>query len=265
MSALNNCLIFILSVFVTEVFMTTSSTQKVFAQPDIQESQPHDQVQLSQKKQKLNALNGQEVIKVSDAVNKSAFSQPLVAVYCGSRMGNDAVYEATARELGTALANNGMGLVYGGASIGLMGAVADSVIDAGAPVVGVIPTFMLDFEVAHEGLSLLHVTNTMHTRKAVMAEYADAFITLPGGLGTLEEIMEIATWRQLYQHEKPMIILNNNGYYDRLIDHLKYTTEQGFMKEEDLARLVVCDTVSDAVDLLNSLVHIKDDIDTSKI
>jgi len=170
-----------------------------------------------------------------------------------------------ARELGVALADNGMGLVYGGASIGLMGAVADEVIRGGAEAVGVIPTFMLKHEIAHEQLTRLHLTDTMHTRKTVMAEYADAFITLPGGLGTLEEIMEIATWRQLYQHEKPMIILNINGFYDRMIEHLKYTTEQGFMKQEDLERLVVCNTIGDAIDLLQTMVKIDAAVNTEKM
>ena len=190
---------------------------------------------------------------------------PLVAVYCGSRLGNDEVYEQAARELGSALADNGMGLVYGGASIGLMGAVADEVIKGGAEAVGVIPTFMLKHEIAHEQLTRLHLTDTMHTRKTVMAEYADAFITLPGGLGTLEEIMEIATWRQLYQHEKPMIILNINGFYDRMIEHLKYTTEQGFMKQQDLDRLVVCNTINEAIEMLQTVVTINDHVDTEKM
>ncbi len=190
---------------------------------------------------------------------------PLVAVYCGSRSGNDEVYEKAARDLGQALAENGLGLVYGGASIGLMGAVADEVVNAGAQAVGVIPTFMLKHEIAHEKLTRLHLTDTMHTRKTVMAEYADAFVTLPGGLGTLEEIMEIATWRQLYQHEKPMIILNINGFYDKLIEHLEYTTEQGFMKQQDLDRLVVCNTIDEAIDLLHMIVKIDDEVDTEKM
>ena len=202
---------------------------------------------------------------ILDAVDKSSLRQPLVAVYCGSRMGKDKVYEEAARELGRLLAENGLGLVYGGASIGLMGAVADEAINHGSDAVGVIPTFMLEHEIAHEGLTKLHITDTMHTRKAIMAEYADAFVTLPGGLGTLEEIMEIATWRQLYQHEKPMIIMNINGFYDRLIDHLRYTAEQGFMKQEDFERLVICNTVAEAVDLLHHVVKIDDPVATHKI
>ena len=210
-------------------------------------------------------ITSQDITNIEKAVDKSTFTMPLVAVYCGSRLGNDVVYEQAARELGLALANNGMGLVYGGASIGLMGAVADEVIRGGAQAVGVIPTFMLKHEIAHEQLTCLHLTDTMHTRKTVMAEYADAFITLPGGLGTLEEIMEIATWRQLYQHEKPMIILNINGFYDRMIEHLKYTADQGFMKQEDLERLVVCNTINEAIDLLRTLVKIDDAVDTEKM
>ena len=213
----------------------------------------------------LTTITSKDVEHVSEVVDKSTIKQPLVAVYCGSRMGNNPVYEAAARELGEALAKNDMGLVYGGASIGLMGAVADTVISGGAQAVGVIPTFMLDHEIAHEGLTRLHLTDTMHTRKAIMAEYADAFITLPGGLGTLEEIMEIATWRQLYQHEKPMVILNINGFYDPLIEHLKHTAAEGFMKQEDIERLVVCDDIESAVSLLNKLVHIDDPVATHKI
>ncbi|PKH80736.1 TIGR00730 family Rossman fold protein [Psychrobacter sp. 4Bb] len=212
-----------------------------------------------------DVITSKDITNIEKAVDKSALSMPLVAVYCGSRLGNGDVYEQAARELGSALANNGMGLVYGGASIGLMGAVADEVINGGAQAVGVIPTFMLKHEIAHEQLTRLHLTDTMHTRKTVMAEYADAFITLPGGLGTLEEIMEIATWRQLYQHEKPMIILNINGFYDRMIEHLKYTAEQGFMKQQDLDRLVVCNTISEAIDMLQTVVTIDDAVDTEKM
>ena len=210
-------------------------------------------------------ITSQDITHIEKAVDRSSLAMPLVAVYCGSRLGNDEVYEQAARELGGALAENGMGLVYGGASIGLMGAVADEVINGGAQVVGVIPTFMLKHEIAHEGLTRLHLTDTMHTRKTVMAEYADAFITLPGGLGTLEEIMEIATWRQLYQHEKPMIILNINGFYDCLIEHLKYTAAQGFMKQEDLDRLVICNSIDEAIELLKTVVSIDETVNTGKM
>ena len=222
-------------------------------------------MQMKIKNQTYEVITSTDIANIEQAVDKSMLTMPLVAVYCGSRLGNNDIYEQAARELGSELAKNGLGLVYGGASIGLMGAVADGVVDGGAQAVGVIPTFMLKHEIAHEGLTRLHLTDTMHTRKTVMAEYADAFITLPGGLGTLEEIMEIATWRQLYQHEKPMIILNINGFYDSLIEHLKFTADQGFMKQEDLERLVVCNTIAEAIELLHSIVKIDDKIDTEKM
>lgn len=190
---------------------------------------------------------------------------PLVAVYCGSRVGSASIYAESAYELGAALVAHGYGLVYGGAVIGCMGAVADGVIDSGGVAVGVIPEFMLGREVAHARLTRLHLTDTMHTRKAIMAEYASAFITLPGGLGTLEEIMEIATWRQLYQHDKPMLILNINGFYDRLIEHLHVTVEQGFMQPADLTRLVVCHTIDEAVAALPPIIKMDDDLDVDKI
>jgi uncharacterized protein (TIGR00730 family) len=212
-----------------------------------------------------DVITSQDISHIEKAVDKSMLTMPLVAVYCGSRLGNSDIYEQAARELGRALAESGMGLVYGGASIGLMGAVADEVIKGEAQAVGVIPTFMLKHEIAHQELTRLHLTDTMHTRKTVMAEYADAFITLPGGLGTLEEIMEIATWRQLYQHEKPMIILNINGFYDRLIEHLKFTADQGFMKQQDLERLLVCNTIAEAIDLLHTIVKIEEAVDTDKM
>lgn len=209
-----------------------------------------------------NVITSQDI---NHMVDKSDISVPLVAVYCGSRMGSKPIYEQTARQLGKALADNGMGLVYGGASIGLMGAVADATIEGNADVVGVIPSFMLEREVAHDYLTKLHLTDSMHTRKAIMAEYADAFITLPGGLGTLEEIMEIATWRQLYQHEKPMIILNISGYYNRLIEHLRYSVDEGFISDEDVQRLLVCDDVESAIEALQGSVLIQDNLQVDKI
>lgn len=218
-----------------------------------------------------NVISSKQVADIKDIVKRDSIQVPLVAVYCGSRMGNAPIYEQTAKQLGKSLVQAGYGLVYGGAVIGCMGAVADGVIESvdnqgnKGVAVGVIPEFMLGREIAHEGLARLHLTDTMHTRKALMAEYASAFITLPGGLGTLEEIMEIATWRQLYQHEKPMIILNVNGFYDKLVEHLHFTVEQGFMKAEDLARLVVCQTVEEAVDLLKHIVKMPDNINVNKI
>ncbi len=212
-----------------------------------------------------DVISSKQVADIKDIVRQENIPVPLVAVYCGSRLGHEPIYEQTAKALGNKLVEAGYGLVYGGAVIGCMGAVADGVLEKNGVAVGVIPEFMIGREVAHEGLARLHLTDTMHTRKALMAEYASAFITLPGGLGTLEEIMEIATWRQLYQHEKPMIILNVNGFYDTLMAHLHFTVKQGFMKEEDLTRLVVCNRVDEAIDLIKAIVKMPDNLNVNKI
>lgn len=195
-----------------------------------------------------------QIVGISPS-EKSDITQPLVAVYCGSKEGVNPLYAEAATALGKALAKENLGLVYGGASVGLMGKVADGVLSEEGAVVGVIPEFILDFEVAHEGLTELHVVDTMHERKAMMADRASAFITLPGGLGTLEEIMEVATWGQLDRHAKPMIILNINRFYNKLLEHLAFVVAEGFMKPEDRARLIVCNSVDEAVDMLMGVVR----------
>lgn len=167
-------------------------------------------------------------------------TQPLIALYCGSRSGNKPIYQEKAIALAQGLAKQGFGLVYGGASIGLMGQVADAMISHGGEAVGVIPEFMLDYEIAHHQLTELHVVQTMHERKALMAERASAFIALPGGLGTFEEILEVATWGQLNQHQKPMMIYNVNGFYDALITQLDHAVEEGFLPPQHRAKLIVC-------------------------
>lgn len=184
---------------------------------------------------------------------KSYATKGFVTVFCGSRTGNDELYVQQAYQLGQLLAKNGFGLVYGGASIGVMGAVADGVVDNGGASIGVIPNFLLDKEIAHNRLSCLYTTDTMHTRKAIMAHLADVFIVLAGGLGTLEEMMEIATWRQLNRHDKPIILVNNNGFYNHLIAHLTHTTNAGFMNDSDLAYIQVCQSVQDVLVRLNSI------------
>lgn len=181
------------------------------------------------------------------------FGVPLVAVFCGARAGNSPIYQKTGHQLGQALADNGLGLVYGGASIGVMGAVADGVLDRAGKAVGVIPTFLLQKEIAHANLTALYTTDTMHTRKTLMAGLASAFVVLAGGLGTLEEMMEIATWRQLGQHEKPLILLNTNGFFDNLLAHLSQSVAEGFMAQADLDGLVVCETVEQVVERLKEL------------
>ena len=167
-------------------------------------------------------------------------TQPLIALYCGSRSGNKPIYQEKAIALAQGLAIQGFGLVYGGASIGLMGQVADAMISHGGEAVGVIPEFMLDYEIAHHQLTELHVVQTMHERKALMAERASAFVALPGGLGTFEEILEVATWGQLNQHQKPMMIYNVNGFYDALITQLDHAVEEGFLPPQHRAKVIVC-------------------------
>lgn len=196
------------------------------------------------------------VVEMTLELNSTAkTSQPLIALYCGSRVGNKPIYKETAIELAQGIAEHGFGIVYGGASIGLMGQVADTVLQHGGEVVGVIPEFMLDYEVAHSKLTELHVVQTMHERKAMMAERAGAFVALPGGLGTFEEILEIATWGQLNQHQKPMILFNVNGFYDALIAQLDHAVTEGFLPPQHRAKLIVCDTFDEiygAVKNLNS-------------
>lgn len=154
-----------------------------------------------------------------------------IAVFCGSSTGNDPIYMSEARRLGRLLADHNIGLVYGGAAVGCMGAVADAVLEAGGRVIGVIPEKLADVEIAHKHLTELHVVGTMHERKAMMAELADAFITLPGGAGTMEEYFEVLTWAQIGYHTKPCALLNINGYYSPLMSLFEHMMEQGFVKE----------------------------------
>jgi uncharacterized protein (TIGR00730 family) len=173
-----------------------------------------------------------------------------ICVYCGSRTGERAAYAEAATALGRALAARGLGLVYGGGNIGMMGLVADAVIDAGGETIGVIPQHLMDLEVGHDGLSKLHVVEDMHQRKAQMAELADAFIALPGGLGTLEEIFEIAAWAQLKLHDKPMGLLNIAGYYDALVRFLDHAVAEDFLKAKHRDRIVVADQTMPLLDQL---------------
>lgn len=187
-------------------------------------------------------------------------TQSLIALYCGSRAGNKPIYRDTAIELAQHIATQGFGIVYGGASIGLMGQVADTVLEHGGEVVGVIPEFMLDYEIAHSQLTELHIVKSMHERKALMAERASAFIALPGGLGTFEEILEIATWGQLNQHQKPMIIYNVNRFYDALIAQLDHAVNEGFLPPQHRAKLIICENpeqISNVIKNLNSPEHIR--------
>lgn len=173
-----------------------------------------------------------------------------VAVFCGARHGNRREYEAAAREMGAELAARGLALVYGGGHVGLMGVVADACLAAGGRVVGVIPQFMVERELAMDGLTELHVTDSMHTRKALMAERADAFIALPGGFGTLDELFEILTWRQIGLHDKPIGLLNTAAYYAELTGFIARAIGDGFVGERESRLLQVADTPAALLDLL---------------
>ena len=152
-----------------------------------------------------------------------------VCVYCGSRPGQDAAFAQAANTVGRLIGQSGGQLVYGGGRAGLMGIVADAALAAGATVVGVIPQALMERELGHRGLTELHVVQTMHERKQMMAERSDAFLALPGGIGTLEELFEVWTWQQLGYHDKPVGLLNVAGYYDRLLGFLDETGRQGFV------------------------------------
>lgn len=164
-----------------------------------------------------------------------------VCVYCGSRVGASPAFEAAARATGTLIGRNGWQLVYGGGRAGLMGAVADAALAAGGRVVGVIPQTLMDREHGHTGLSELHVVQTMHERKRLMAERSDAFVALPGGIGTFEELFEVWTWGQLGFHRKPCGLLNAAGFYDRLLEFLGHAADEQFMRPEHLTMLAQSD------------------------
>lgn len=164
-----------------------------------------------------------------------------ICVFCGSRPGVRPAYRAAAEAVGGLLAERGIELVYGGGNVGLMGIVADACLAAGGRVVGVIPRALLEWEVGHEGLTRLEVVDSMHTRKARMAELADGFIALPGGLGTFEELFEILTWAQLGFHSKPIGLLNVEAYYQPLVQMMERGVSEGFMKAENRGLLLVED------------------------
>lgn len=169
------------------------------------------------------------------------------AVYCGSANGTDPAFLAEARALGAALARAGWGLVYGGASVGLMGAVADTALAGGAEVIGILPEILSGSEIAHHGLTRLEMVPTMHARKARMAHLADAFLVLPGGYGTLDELMEIITWKQLRLHAKPCVLINTGGYWNGLLAFLDTAVDAGFLKPQNRALLEVAHDANDAV------------------
>ena len=152
-----------------------------------------------------------------------------ICVFCGSHLGNDPSYAHLAREVAMRLVRDGYGIVYGGGSVGLMGVVADAALAAGGEVLGVIPQALARTEMAHPGLSRLHVVTTMHERKAMMDEFSDGFIALPGGYGTMDEFCEVLTWQQLRIHDKPIGLLNYRGYYDALLQLFDTMVREGFI------------------------------------
>ena len=175
-----------------------------------------------------------------------------LCVYCGSNTGADPVFADAARATGAYLGANGYRLVYGGGQVGLMGLLANSAIDAGGTVTGVIPDFLHHKEIAHPRVADMRIVTSMHERKQIMAEEADAFLALPGGIGTMEELFEIWTWAQLGRHEKPVAILNVESYFDGLMRFLDEMTGQGFLEDKHRKMLIEDTTIEAVLDRLNA-------------
>ena len=174
-----------------------------------------------------------------------------VCVFAGSSQGRSSAYAEAAQEMGEVIAEQGYGLVYGGAEVGLMGAAADGALSKGGEVIGILPEWLADWEVAHRRLTELRIVDSMHERKAQMADLADAFVVLPGGIGSLEECFEIWTWSQLGIHRKSIGLLNVNGYYDQLLGFLDHVVRENFLRTEHRDMLLV---EEDPCVLLNALV-----------
>lgn len=170
-----------------------------------------------------------------------------VVVYCGANVGNNPAYKAAAEEVGRTLAEQGIGLVYGGGGVGLMGVVADAALAAGGEVIGVIPEALKALEVEHKNLSSMHIVPDMHSRKAMMLGLADAVIAMPGGFGTLDELFEALTWSQLDYHRKLCGILNVAGYYDHLLAWVKHSVDAGLVKAVNMELIVAADNIADVL------------------
>jgi uncharacterized protein (TIGR00730 family) len=186
-------------------------------------------------------------------------------VYCGSSRTSNPAFDAPTIQLGQALAKSGITLVYGGGSPGLMGKVADSCMDAGGAVIGIIPDHILKLEVRHNDLTELHIVDNMHTRKMMMAEKSDAFVIMPGGLGTLDEAFEIMTWKYLGVHNKPVIIANIDGYWDPLLDLIKHMNAHQFVREEHMNTYVEAKTIDQVMNILLSTEKSATPMKTDKI
>lgn len=177
-----------------------------------------------------------------------------ITVFCGSSAGTDSIFMEQAFQLGKTLGENNIGLVYGGAKVGLMGAVADGALSAGGIVTGVIPDFLRSKEIAHTGLTELLIVDSMHTRKMKMNELCEGVITLPGGYGTMEEFFEMLTWAQLGLHQKPIGILNINGYYDAMITLVQTMVDKGFLKEVNQDMILISDDIDTLLDKMKNYV-----------
>lgn len=175
-----------------------------------------------------------------------------VCVYCGSSSKVDQVYKDAATAMGKHIAGAGWGVVYGGGRVGLMGLVADAALEAGSKVIGIIPEHIQEREVQHNDLSELHVVDTMHVRKQMMVDRSQAFVILAGGLGTLDELFELLTWKQLGLHDKPIVIVNINGYWTDMLKAIRHIAAEGFMREDDLNMFIVVDSVDKVVEAIKS-------------
>ena len=188
-----------------------------------------------------------------------------LCVFCGSRTGSDPAFTQVAVELGTALAEGHIRLVYGGGNVGLMGVLADAVLAAHGQVTGVIPQSLVNRELAHAGVDDMRVVESMHARKALMAQLADGFLALPGGLGTFEELFEILTWAQLGFHHKPVAVLNVNGYFDPLLDLMDRAVRDGLLRSENRALLMVCDSAPQLLDCFTATEDTSNDEDDDAV
>ncbi|MBB3982914.1 hypothetical protein GGR44_002594 [Sphingobium fontiphilum] len=173
-----------------------------------------------------------------------------LAVYCGSATPADLTYIDAARHVGRTLAQRGIGVVYGGGRLGLMGAVADAALEAGGEVIGVIPQALVGAEVAHKGCSQLHVVETMHQRKQMFTDLSDGFVTLPGGVGTMDELWEAISWAQLGYHKKPVGLLNVAGFYDQLIGFNRHMTQVGFIRPQHAGIMLHADAIEDLLEAM---------------
>jgi len=178
-----------------------------------------------------------------------------IAVYCGSSKGNKPLFIETAQKVGRILADKNIELIYGAGNVGLMGETADATLAAGGKVCGIIPQFLKDWEVCHEGLTELIVTETMHERKQIMVDRSDAFIAMPGGFGTLDELFEILTWGQLQLHNKPIGVLNVGGYYDHLLAHIQNIADSGFMQPANLGLVLSDDNIEGLLTKMENFVQ----------